>query len=73
MRGKTDEEILATREKAIAKVEVLETFFQGAPAGAKPLWYLGESIKYLGEADVAFFVKGWEDARVCRIEHECAK
>lgn len=81
MRGKTDEEILATREKAIAKakelvgepVEALETFFQGAPAGAKPLWYIGESIKYLGEADVAFFAKGWEDARGCRIEHECAK
>ena len=81
MRGKTDEEILATREKAIAKakeligepVEVLETFFQSAPANEKPLWYLGESIKYLGEADVAFFAKGWEDARGCRIEHECAK
>ena len=57
MRGKTDAEILATREKAIAK----------------PLWYIGESIKYLGEADVAFFAKGWEDARGCRIEHECAK
>ena len=65
MRGKTDEEILATREEAIAKakelvgepVEALETFFQSAPANAKPLWYLGESIKYLGDADVAFLPK----------------
>lgn len=45
MSGKTDEEILATREKAIAKakelvgepVDALETFFQSAPANAKPL------------------------------------
>lgn len=81
MRGKTDEEILEAREKAIKSaekqvgepVEVLETFFQSAPAGAKPLWYLGESIKYLSDADVAFFAKGWENARGCRIEHECAK
>lgn len=80
MRGKTDEEILATREKAIAKakklvgepVEVLETFFQDAPAGAKPLWYLGESLKLLAEADVAFFAKGWDEARGCKIENTCA-
>lgn len=45
VRDKTDEEILATREKAIAKakelvgeqVESLETFFQIAPENAKPL------------------------------------
>lgn len=81
MRGKTDEEILEIREKAIKSaekqvgepVEVLDSFFQSAPVDAKPLWYIGESIKFLGEADVAFFAKGWEDARGCRIEHECAK
>lgn len=80
MRGKTDEEILAERKKAIESaernlgepVEVIDSFFQNAPAGAKPLWYIGESIKYLGEADVAFFAKGWEDARGCRIENQCA-
>lgn len=80
MRGKTDEEILAVRKKAIEsaerelgeKVEVIDSFIQGAPADANPLWYLGESIKMLSTADVAYFAKGWEEARGCRIENSCA-
>lgn len=50
MRGKTDEEILAVREKAIKSaeemigepVEVIDSFFQSAPADARPLWFLGK-------------------------------
>lgn len=80
MNGKTDEEILAVRTKAIESVynnfkedvEVIDSFFQGAPHDAKPLWFLGESLKLMAEADVVYFAKGWEDARGCKIEHECA-
>lgn len=80
MNGKTDKEILEVRQRAIEaaerrlgeKVEVIDSFFQGAPADAKPLWFLGESIKLLGEADVAYFAPGWENARGCRIEYNCA-
>lgn len=80
MNGKTNEEILAVRKKAIESakkqvgepVEVLETFFQSAPADAKQLWYIGESIKMMADADVVYFAKGWEKARGCRIEYECA-
>lgn len=80
MRGKTDEEILEVRAQAIQsaervmreKVEVIDSFIKGAPAVAKPLWFLGESLKLLSGADVAYFAKGWEEARGCRIEHECA-
>ena len=80
MRGKTDEEILAVREKAIAsaerhlgeKVEVIDSFFQNAPAEAKPLWFLGKSLELLSTADVAYFAPGWEEARGCRIENTCA-
>lgn len=80
MRGKTDEEILAVREKAIAsaerhlgeKVEVIDSFFQNAPAEAKPLWFLGKSLELLSTADVAYFTKGWEEARGCRVENTCA-
>lgn len=47
MAGKTDEEIKETRKKAIEyaelllgeKVEVIESFFEGAPAEAKPLCF----------------------------------
>ena len=80
MRGKTDEEILAVREKAIKSaekligepVEVIDSFFQSVPVGVKPLWYTGESIKLLAEADVAYFTKGCNEFRGCRIEHICA-
>lgn len=80
MRGKTDEEILKEREKAVAsaekhlgeKVEVIDSFFQNAPAEAKPLWFLGKSLELLSAADVAYFAPGWEEARGCRIENTCA-
>ena len=80
MRGKTDEEILAERKKAIESaernlgepVEVIDSFFQNAPVDARPLWFLGKSLELLSTADIAFFAKGWEDARGCRIENQCA-
>lgn len=80
MRGKTDEEILAERKKAIESaernlgepVEVIDPFFQNAPADARPLWFLGKSLELLSTADIAYFAKGWEDARGCRIENQCA-
>lgn len=80
MRGKTDEEILAVREKAIRSaekmlgepVEVIDSFFQSAPADARPLWFLGKSLELLSTADVAFFAEGWKEFRGCKIEHTCA-
>lgn len=80
MRGKTDEEILATRKKAIESaeakigepVEVIDSFFQNAPVDAKPLWYLAKSLELLSTADIAYFASGWEQARGCRIENTCA-
>lgn len=80
MKGKTDEEILNEREKAIKKaeeevrepVEVIDSFFQSAPADARPLWFLGKSLELLSTADVAYFADGWTEARECRVEHLCA-
>lgn len=80
MKDKTNEEILATREKAIESakkhigedVEVIDSFFKDAPHDAKPLWFLGKSLELLSTADIAYFANGWEDARGCRVEHTCA-
>lgn len=80
MRGKSDEEILAERKKAIEiaekvigePVEVIDSFFEKAPVNAKPLWFLGKSLEFLADADVAYFALGWKDARGCIIEHDCA-
>ena len=54
------------------EVEVLDTFFQGVPHDAKPLWFLAESLKFLSLADVAVFAPKWNEYRGCKIEHECA-
>jgi len=83
MKDKTNEEIEAVREKAIAsakknladageEIEVIDSFFKDAPHDAKPLWFLGKSLELLSTADVAYFAKGWEEARGCRIENQCA-
>lgn len=80
MKGKTDEQILAERERAIEaakelvgeEVEIIDSFFQAAPADAKPLWFLGKSLELLSSADVAYFAPGWNRFRGCKIEHECA-
>ena len=80
MSGKADEEILAERKVAIKAaeellrepVEVIDSFFQSAPADAKPLWFLGKSLELLAGADIAYFAKGWQEARGCKIENICA-
>lgn len=79
MRGKTDMEITKERNKTISTakelygedVEVIDSFFQSAPTDAKPLWFLGKSLELLSGADIAVFCPRWEDARGCRIEHDC--
>ena len=80
MVDKTDEEIKAVRNKIIEEiktyvdddVEVIDSFFESAPHDAKPLWFLGKSLQLLSNADIAYFAKGWEQYRGCRIEHTCA-
>ena len=78
MNGKTTEEIENERNYIIDRlrenehIEIIDSFFKDAPHNSKPLWYLGESIKLMSEADVVFFCDGWQTARGCQIEHDCA-
>ena len=37
------------------------------------VWYLGESLKMMSEADIVFFVEGYENFRGCRIERQVAE
>lgn len=50
-------------------IEILDTMFDFP--GKSPLYYLAQSIEVLSQADFAYFMKGWQDFRGCRIEHEC--
>ena len=78
MRGKTEEEIMAERADAIqaAKealkddVEVIDSYFSNYDG--KALEFLGKSIMLLAQADFVYFAPGWDNARGCVIEHQCA-
>lgn len=81
MHDKTDEQILEERNRAVQKikerygkedVEVLDSFFQGAPHDAKPLWFLGKSIMILSQADLAYFTGDWRNYRGCKAENMLA-
>lgn len=88
MAGKTDEEIIATREKAIkaleaAGYEVVNTLFTDKWYSKEamtergvvqiPVCFLAKSIENMSLCHAAYFCKGWETARGCRIEHEVAE
>lgn len=88
MAGKTDIEIAAAREKAIAVLkekgyEVVNTLFTDEWYSKEkmeergvvqiPLCFLAKSLENMSLCHAAYFCKGWEDARGCRIEHEAAK
>lgn len=88
MRGKTDEEIERKRESAIKRlenymgrsVEIVNRDFRTnkvppdtlTTKDAKSLWYLGNSIQKLAQADAIYLVKGHEKNPGCLIERECA-
>lgn len=87
MAGKTDEEIVATREKAMAALkekgyEVVNTLFtdewyskeqmQSRGVVQIPLCFLAKSLENMSLCHAAYFCKGWEKARGCKIEHYAA-
>ena len=88
MAGKTEQEIIETRERAIAALEtkgfeIVNTLFtdewyskQAMEARGVvqiPLCFLAKSLENMSLCHAAYFCKGWEQARGCRIEHEAAK
>lgn len=54
------------------KIEVIDSFFKGAPHDAKPLWSLGRALQEMSSADIVFFASAWATARGCRIENLAA-
>lgn len=87
MAGKTREEITATREKAVAALkargfEVINTLFTDEWYSKEkmeergvvqiPLCFLAKSLENMSLCHAAYFCKGWEQARGCKIEHDAA-
>ena len=83
MRGLTDEEILKAREEIKNRaeetigepLELINSFIEDYPRENNksiPVWYLGKSIQFLSQADIAYFGGDWRNARECKIEYEIA-
>ncbi len=79
MKGKTEEQIRKEREELVKKLieeghEVVDTVFGDFPnEQATPLHYLAKSIEFLANVDCLVCMQGWENARGCKIEEQCAK
>ena len=87
MAGKTDEEIIQTRERAIRILkekgyEIVNTLFTDEWYDQEnmkkrgvvqiPLCFLAKSLENMSLCHAAYFCKGWEKARGCRLEHGAA-
>lgn len=87
MAGKTDKEIKETRDKAIKVLkekgyEIVNTLFTDEWYSKEsmkergvvqiPLCFLAKSLENMSLCHAAYFCKGWENARGCRLEHEAA-
>ena len=87
MAGKSDEEIKATREKAISTLteqgfEIVNTLFTDEWYSKEkmtergvvqiPLCFLAKSLENMSLCHAAYFCKGWDKTRGCKIEHDAA-
>ena len=87
MAGRTDAEIVDVREKAVEELEgmgyeVVNALFTDEWYSDEamrergvvqvPLCYLAKSLENVSLCHAAYFCKGWENARGCRIEHDAA-
>ena len=87
MGGKTDEEIIETRERAMKALkekgfEVVNTLFTDEWYSKEkmedrgvvqiPLCFLAKSLENMSLCHAVYFCKGWQNARGCRIEHDAA-
>ena len=87
MAGKSEEEIIDTRTRAIETLEykgfeVVNTLFTDAWYGQEemnkrgvvqiPLCFLAKSLENMSLCHAVYFCKGWENARGCKLEHDAA-
>ena len=85
MYGKSDEEIVTTRDHAIKALkaqgfEIVNTFFTDESYSIEsmekrgiaqiPIYFLAKTLENMAMCQAVYFCKGWEQARGCRIEHD---
>lgn len=87
MAGKTEQEIVETRDRAIKALkekgfEIVNTLFTDEwyskeKMGERgvvniPLCFLAKSLENMSLCNAVYFCKGWKNARGCKIEHDAA-
>lgn len=87
MAGKTEQEIIETRERAIKVLkekgyEIVNTLFMDEWYSKEkmeergvvqiPLCFLAKSLENMSKCHVVYFCDGWQNARGCKIEHDAA-
>ena len=87
MAGKSEEEIVETRNRAIKALEgmgyeVVNTLFTDEWYKSEnmtamgvvniPLCFLAKSLENMSKCHAAYFCKGWDKTRGCVVEHQAA-
>ena len=85
MAGRSEEQIMQEMKncqhdvcvqlkKQPEEITFLDSFFKdyNPQCGNIGLKFLGKSILCLADADYIYMAPGWEEARGCRLEHDCA-
>lgn len=88
MAGLSDEQIVEARNKALKTLEnmgyeTVNTLFTDEWYSKEamkergvvqiPICFLAKSLENMSLCNAAYFVKGWESARGCKIEHAVAE
>lgn len=83
MKDLSSDKIIKIRENAIRTLETfgydaIDNFFTDDgfitdDTKHTPVAYLAKSLEVMSKCDAVYFIKGWEKARGCKIEHEIAK
>lgn len=73
MAGKTNEQILDERKELVRELQneghiIIDTVLD-ISENKSPIYYLAKSIELLDQADAVIFMKGWQEARGCKVEH----
>lgn len=80
MRGYTEDIIRKDRNKLVKELEkqgyeVIDTIFTDEPPENcdKAIYYLSKSIEVMSKVEGVVFMKGWEQARGCKVEYYVAQ
>lgn len=80
MGHRSSEHIRWEREELVKKLQeqghyVVDTIFtEEAPKGYdEAMYFLAKSIEAMSKVDAVIFMRGWQEARGCRIEYQIAK